>query len=43
MRYEIQVYTGYDFHRFFIFFFFIFFMKKRNSITVAVLDLKFCM
>ena len=36
MRYEIYN----VFHRFFIFSF-CFFMKKRNSITVAVLDLKF--
>ena len=39
MRYEIQVYLyKHDFHRFF----FICFMKKRNSITVAVRDLNFC-
>ena len=41
MRYEMRV--KHDFHRFFVFVFFFIFMKKRNSITMAVLDLKFCM
>ena len=40
MSHEVWNTGKYDFHRFFIFLIF-FFTKKRNSITVAVLDLTF--